>query len=308
MEVIEREFIYLWYFIDVQFRQIFFYYVIGILIGSFVSVFAKNKIYIMMSNINQSKWGLFGIVISCILGIISPLCMYGTIPIAASFEKKGMREDYIASFCMASILLNPQLIIYSVALGNLMVMIRVVSCALCGIIAGLFVYIFYKKKNEKFFDFSKFDEPIKNRDIDSNLFIRYIKNVLRNLRATFPYFIIGIMLSAIFQLHIKEEVMVSLFGGNKAWGVLMAATIGVPLYVCGGGTIPLLRSWLLNGMSLGAATSFMITGPATKITNLGALKICLGIKNFIIYIIYIVLTSLISGLIVNMITMYCCGF
>ncbi len=301
MEVIEREFIYLWYFIDVQFRQIFFYYVIGILIGSFVSVFAKNKIYIIMSNINQSKWGLFGIVISCILGIISPLCMYGTIPIAASFEKKGMREDYIASFCMASILLNPQLIIYSVALGNMMVMIRVVSCTLCGIIAGLFVYIFYKKKNEKFFDFSKFDEPIKNRDIDSILFIRYIKNVWRNIRATFPYFIIGIVLSAIFQLHIKEEVMVSLFGGNKAWGVLMAATIGVPLYVCGGGTIPLLRSWLSNGMSMGAATSFMITGPATKITNLGALKICLGIKNFIIYIIYTILFSFVSGIIVNII-------
>ena len=30
--------------------------------------------------------------------------------------------------------------------------------------------------------------------------------------------------------------MTALFGGNEALGVLMAATIGVPLYACGGGT------------------------------------------------------------------------
>ncbi len=50
----------------------------------------------------------------------------------------------------------------------------------------------------------------------------------------------------------------------------MAATIGVLLYACGGGTIPLLQAWLMDGMSLGGAAAFMITGPAMKITNLGA--------------------------------------
>ena len=301
MELIKREIIYLWYYIDIQIRQIFIYWLIGILIGSFISVFAKEKIHNIMSETNEKKWGLLGIIPACILGIISPLCMYGTIPIAASFAKKGMREDYIASFCMASILLNPQLIIYSMALGNVMTTIRIISCTLCGIVAGLLVYLFYQKKNKKFFDFSKFDEPIKSRDTDNNLLMRYIKNVWRNVKATGPYFLIGIILSAIFQLHVPEDMMIKLFGGNKAWGVLMAATIGVPLYVCGGGTIPLLRDWLSRGMSMGAVTSFMITGPATKITNLGALKICLGIKNFIIYIIYTIIFSIACGIIINVI-------
>ena len=169
IESIKRELIYLWYYTDIQVRQIFTYYVLGIFIGSFISVFAKDKIHTIMSETNEKKWGLFGIVPACLLGIISPLCMYGTIPIAASFAKKGMREDYIASFCMASILLNPQLIIYSMALGNVMVVIRIVCCTLCGIVAGLLVYIFYYKNNKKYFDFSKFDEPIQNRDTDTNL-------------------------------------------------------------------------------------------------------------------------------------------
>ena len=82
---------------------------------------------------------------------------------------------------------------------------------------------------------------------------------------------------------------------------MLAATIGVPLYVCGGGTIPMLRDWLAEGMSLGAATAFMVTGPATKITNLGALKIVLGAKNFALYILFVLLFSLVTGMIINVI-------
>ena len=84
--------------------------------------------------------------------------------------------------------------------------------------------------------------------------------------------------------------------------VLMAATIGVPLYACGGGTIPLIREWLYSGMSMGSASAFMITGPAAKITNLGALKIVLGIKRFLLYLAFVMAFSLATGMIVNTLT------
>lgn len=59
----------------------------------------------------------------------------------------------------------------------------------------------------------------------------------------------------------------------------------MPLWVLwhripGGGTIPLLQTWLYDGTSMGSAVAFMITGPATKITNLGTVKIILGVKWF----------------------------
>jgi len=82
--------------------------------------------------------------------------------------------------------------------------------------------------------------------------------------------------------------------------VLMAATIGVPLYVCGGGTIPLLLEWLRHGMSMGAAAAFMITGPATKITNLGAVKIVLGSRQFGIYLLFTILFAITTGLIIDL--------
>ena len=295
--VLQRELVYIWYYFEVQFKQIFLYWVLGMLIGSFISVFAKNHIHDAFAGMNNKKWGVFGIIPACILGIASPLCMYGTIPIAASFRKQGMREDWLASFMMASILLNPQLIIYSAALGITALLVRIVSCFFCGIAAGLLVFFFYREK--EFFDFKGFSER-ESHDTDPNPMMRYIKNLGRNIRATGLYFLAGILLSALFQRYVPQDVMVHVFGGNQAWGILMAATIGVPLYACGGGTIPLLQSWLMAGMSMGSASAFMITGPATKITNLGALKIVMGWKRFLIYILFVMLFSLLSGMIVNL--------
>ena len=297
-KILSREFIYLRYYFEIQFNQIFRYWVIGILIGSFISVFAKDGIHGLFRGMRDKKWGLFGIIPACLLGIASPLCMYGTIPIAASFAKQGMREDWLAAFMMSSILLNPQLIVYSTALGTTVLTVRLVSCFLCGATAGLLIHFFYKDKS--FFDFKGFEERA-SRDTHPNLFIRYLLNVWRNVKATGPYFLLGIFLSALFQRYVPEDLMVNVFGGNEAWGVLMAATLGVPLYACGGGTIPLLREWLWDGMSVGSAAAFMLTGPATKITNLGALKIVLGIRRFLMYWGYVILFALLTGLVVNIV-------
>ena len=296
MEMLQREAIYLWYYFDVQLRQIFWYWVLGMAVGSAVSVFLKKQIHDTMRALGQSKFGPLGICISSVLGIVSPLCMYGTIPIAASFSKSGVRDDWLAAFMMSSILLNPQLILYSAALGSTVLAVRILSCFLCGIVAGLCVRWFYKGKS--FFHFSGFEEP-KSKDTDPNILLRYIKNLRRNIKATAPYFLLGLILSAVFQRYVPAEIMTGLFGGNEAWGVLMAATIGVPLYACGGGTIPLLQQWLWEGMSVGSAASFMLTGPATKITKLVALKIVLGAKRFFLYLAFIMLFSLAAGILVN---------
>ena len=296
LTVFKREFIYIWYYFGIQFRQICWYWILGILIGSFISVFAKDRIHGLFSGMQNKKLGLFGIIPACILGIASPLCMYGTIPIAASFRKQGMREDWLAAFMMASILLNPQLIIYSTALGTAALMVRIVSCFLYGCAAGLLVFLFFR--NREFFDFSGFEKHA-SHDTHPNLLIRYLLNVWRNVKATGLYFLLGILLSALFQRYVPQSLLTEVFGGNEAWGVLMAATIGVPLYACGGGTIPLLQEWLMSGMSLGNASAFMITGPATKITNLGALKIGMGWKRFFLYLIFVMSFSFFCGIIVN---------
>lgn len=65
------------------------------------------------------------------------------------------------------------------------------------------------------------------------------------------------------------------------------------------GAMSVLILLLMTYERIGAA--FMLTGPSTKITNLGAVKIVLGVKNFALYLAFVMLFSLLTGLIVNVI-------
>ena len=298
LEILHREWVYLWYYFTLQLSQIFRYWVLGMVLGSVISVFAKDHIHGLFRSLQGKRLGVLGIFIASALGIASPLCMYGTIPLVASFSESGMEDDWLAAFMMSSILLNPQLIFYSMALGQMALVIRILSSFLCGSAAGLLLWMFYRNRN--FFDFTGFSAP-QSRDTDPNLFLRFLKNLGRNIKATGPMFLLGVVLSALFQRYVPADVVASLFGNNEGFGVLMAATIGVPLYACGGGTIPLLQAWLLDGMSMGSAAAFMITGPATKITNLGAVKIVLGAKRFALYLAFTILFALVTGWVVDLV-------
>ena len=292
MEILRREFIYIWYYFSVQLEQVFFYWVLGMVIGSAISVFGKAKIHSAFQALGKKKTGVLGLIPASLLGIVSPLCMYGTIPIAASFSQKGMKDDMLAAFMMSSVLLNPQLLITSGILGPVAVAVRFLSGFLVGVGAGLCVRFFYKDRS--YFNFNGFSESA-GRDTDPNPMVRFLKNLGRNIRATAPWFLVGVLLSALFQRYVPADAFAELFGEQEGFGVLL----GVPLYACGGGTVPLLQQWLASGMSMGSAAAFMVTGPATKITNLGALKIVLGAKRFALYMVYVILISLVIGLAVD---------
>jgi uncharacterized membrane protein YraQ (UPF0718 family) len=294
--MVERELIYLWYYVTILINQIAPYWAVGIVVGSVISVFAKEKINDLFVSTKDSGMGLLGLIPASMLGIISPLCMYGTIPIIASFHKKGMREDWLAAFMMSSVLLNPQLIIYSAVLGIKAFTVRIVLSILAGITAGLLIHFFYREHS--FFNLSGFQER-SGRDTHSNMAIRLLKNIWRNVKVTWIYFLIGIVLTALFQRYVPNEAFAKLFGSQHGFGVLMAATLGVPVYICGGGTIPLLLDWLQQGMTLGAAGAFMVSGPATKITNLGALKMALGARNFTLYFSFVMLFSTVMGMLID---------
>lgn len=296
-EFLQRELVYVWYYVTVQAGQLFPYWALGTVLGSAISVFGKEGIHALVMRIRDRPLGLLGVIPASLIGIASPLCMYGTVPVAASFSEKGVGDDWIAAFMMSSILLNPQLVMYSAALGREALVVRLVSCFLCGVAAGWCVRLFFGKG--RFFDFSGLTGRTV-RDTDPNPLLRFLKNIGRNVRVTGPYFAAGILASALFQRYVPETAVVRLFGGNKGFGVLMAAAVGVPLYACGGGTIPLLLDWMRRGMSLGSAAAFMISGPATKITNLGALKIVLGTRNFVFYLVFSVAFALLTGVLTEL--------
>ncbi len=281
--------------IIIQFKQIFPYWILGVLAGSLLSVYGLSRISNFIGNYKNSRFSIIAASIASILGIASPVCMYGTIPLINSLCKKGVPQYILASFMVSSILLNPNLLIMSFSLGTGIALLRLFACLLAGLAAGILVKIFFKDKNlYKTWDDEDYSASRKKKKT-------LLSDIHKSITITAPYFLIGIVITAVFERYFPKQYIVALFGSNKGFGVLLAASLGVPVYICGGGTIPLLKLWMEQGMTAGSAIAFMLTGAATKFTNLSAVKTILGIKNFVLYIFFSIIFSVAIGILANFI-------
>ncbi|MCL2758882.1 MAG: permease [Treponema sp.] len=262
-----------------QFKQISPYWASGLVAGSLVSVFLSSKITDKMASLATGRFWLLPLGLASILGIVSPLCMYGTVPIIAALGKKGTPQHLLAGFMVSSILLNPNILLLSFALGAPLALARLGLSFLSGVLAGGLVYFLFK--NKALFNLERFAEQ---EDKPKKVFIF---DLLKAFRITAPYLLFGITLTALFDRYIPPDWVSAMFGVRRGLGVLFATTLSIPLYACGGGTIPLINAWLHAGMGQGDAMAFMLAGPALKINNLSAVKMILELRT-LLSILYIV--------------------
>ena len=275
------------------FRQISPYWASGLIVGSLVSVFLSEKITGKMAQLAVGRFWFVPLCLSAFLGIVSPLCMYGTIPIIAALGKKGVPQHLLTGFMVSSILLNPNILFLTFVLGTHIALIRLSLSLLSGILAGILVYFLFRQKS--LFALERFtpqqDKPKKTFFLD----------LFKAFRITTPYLLFGITLTALFDRYIPPDWISSMFGSRRGLGVLFSTTLSIPLYACGGGTIPLINAWLRAGMGTGDAMAFMLAGPAVKINNLSAVKTIFTTKNFVFYIVYCLGFSMLCGFIINVI-------
>jgi uncharacterized protein len=89
-----------------------------------------------------------------------------------------------------------------------------------------------------------------------------------------PMFIGFAFIGYLLNNLIPSSWVTALFGGGRIYGVPLAATLGLPLYVSSEASLPMVRALLDSGMSQGAVMAFLIAGSGTSIGAIaGALTI-----------------------------------
>jgi len=102
----------------------------------------------------------------------------------------------------------------------------------------------------------------------------YARAVLTEARRLTPLFIIFAFVGYLLNNLIPTAWVTALFGSGQTWGVMLAATLGLPLYVNSDASLPLVKSFLDSGASPGAAMAFLLTGAGTSVGAVaGALTI-----------------------------------
>ena len=71
--------------------------------------------------------------------------------------------------------------------------------------------------------------------------------------------------------------------------------LGVPLYACGGGAIPVVETMIRLGMTPGAALAFFIAGSATKFHTVGPLAAVFSRRVLACYLVVMIAAALAWG-------------
>ena len=102
----------------------------------------------------------------------------------------------------------------------------------------------------------------------------YLLAVGAQSRRLIPLFLAFAFIGYLLNNLIPAAWVTALFGSGQRWGVLFAATLGLPLYVNSDASLPLVKSFLDSGASPGAAMAFLLTGAGTSVgAVVGALTI-----------------------------------
>jgi len=238
-----------------------------------------------------SRSGPGAVLGAACLGGASPLCTYGTVPVLAELLRSGASPGPALAFLVASSLLNPQLFLLIVAgLGLPLALAQLTGVLVLSLPVGLLAR---RLRPETFLS-------AETLSLSPRASTHTRHTILRLTETVGLYFVLGVILAALLQTLVPPTWTASLLGADRWYGVLLAGVLGVPLYSCGGGAVPVVAGLLAQGMSPGAALAFFLAGPATRLTALAALGTLLNRRALIAYTGYVVVGAALVGMALNL--------
>lgn len=244
--------------------------------------------------------GFVSILVAAGLGVVSPLCTYGTVPLILMLARKGFPLPPLITFLISSSSLNPQL--FFITWGGIhgeMALVRLVSVILFSMLAGILLNILPATSilaSERIGTNQPGEVPPGHAAAKTG-FRKSLRSMWNELKYIGWYVIMGCLLGALIEVFVPGEWFSGLFRSRPLGSILIAAILGVPVYVCGGGAIPLVNSLLNKGLNMGAALAFLTVGQTVRIPPLLALAALVRVKYILIYILAVMFYSILIGLI-----------
>jgi copper chaperone CopZ len=114
------------------------------------------------------------------------------------------------------------------------------------------------------------------------------------------WLLVGIIIGGAISSMVPADFGAKYLGGPLL-NYVMILLISIPIYVCATGSIPIAASLIAKGVLPGAALAFLIAGPATNTVTISFVYKRMGKKIAALYILSIIVVSLATGLIFDLI-------
>ena len=289
----------IWFFISTL-QKIFLLLILVIFLAGIVRTwFSPEK----TRKVLEGKSLFAGNVLASLLGIVTPFCSCSAIPLFLGFVEAGIPIGITFSFLIAAPMINEVAVIMLFSLFGWQVgVIYILMGLLIAISAG---WIIGKLKLEKWLQdwvqnlkFGVISADNNRLTIDDRIKAGWIA-VKEILVKIWPYLILGIGIGSLVHGYVPNDYLASLINKSTWYSVPMAVLVGIPLYSCSPGAVPIAYALIEKGVPLGTALAFMMSVVAISLPELIILKKVLKLPFIFIFIGIIAIGIIIVGYILN---------
>ncbi|MDP2922498.1 MAG: permease [Candidatus Omnitrophota bacterium] len=271
------------------------YFILGVIFATFLEMYSKPRFVYRYLN-----KGFFSVINASILGAILPGCACATMPMAEGLKRKGAGLGTLSAFIMVSPLLSPQTVILTYALlGAKFTIARIIFSLSGAILLGVIFNYLQDLKIKGFVLSTVSERECKNcsEEREERNFLRIFFSIFKSLG---KYFLLGLFIASLLMVLIPKDAIPKYIGSSGGFSYLVAALVGIPVYICEGEEIPITLALLKLGLGKGPAFTFLLGAVGTCIPTMLMAQKIIGKKPVIFYIISWFIFAIGSGLLFSL--------
>jgi len=244
---------------------------------------------------------------AAMVGVPLPLCSCGVIPVTAHLKRSGAGNGAILSFLTSTPTTGVDSIFATMSLlGWPFAIMRIIASFFIGIVAGLVTNIFGTGTTGD----GHIDHSDGSCGDECKIVARH--GFLSGVRSAFEYayfeliddvgkwLVIGVAAGGVISYFVPTHLVQTYLGSTWISYTVMLL-VGIPMYVCATGSIPIAASLIMKGMSPGAGLVFLIAGPATNTATISFVAGKLGRRPVFIYLGSIIVGAVLFGALTDLV-------
>ncbi|MCX7558979.1 permease [Sulfitobacter sp. F26204] len=214
------------------------------------------------------------IVMAALIGGISPFCSCEVIPFIAALLAVGAPLGAVMAFWLASPLMDPAMFaITSGTLGFDFALAKTLAAVSIGMMGGFSVMLMANtpifanplRKVPAASSCCGTSKPFSGKPVwkfwkQSDRLGTFVDTARDNAIFLTKWLTLAYLIEALMLRYIPADWIAGLLGGTGIMPILLGAFVGAPAYLNGYAAVPLVDALLAQGMSNGAAMSFVIAG------------------------------------------------
>ena len=239
--------------------------------------------------------GASGVIQAVAIGVPLPLCSCGVVPAGIGLKNQGADDGASVGFIISTPQTGVDSVLVSVSFfGWPFALFKMAAALVLGVVGGLI------SNSKMVTDKTRLALAMGGHAHDhgdASLLFRFVSHCFDIFKSIWLWLVIGIVVSAAIEVWVPDTWIAQMGQLGTLPAMVIVLLISVPLYICATASVPLAAALVTAGFPPSAALVFLMAGPATNTTTIGAIYSRFGFKVLTVYLSVIVLGSMLSGLI-----------